>query len=152
MRKEADDLILRPFRAEDTKNALRYLSDPVTMRFIEPPFDEEKARAFLAQCALGENPLVLAVEEAGEVIGHAIFHPFDDESWEIGWVLRSNRCGHGIGTEIGKKLLAIARQKGISLLTAETVPENAASRALLEKLGFSRCGESEGLLLYQRKI
>ncbi len=93
MRKEADDLILRPFRAEDVKDALRYLSDPVTMRFIELPFDEEKTEAFLRQCALGKNPPVLAVEEAGEVIGHAIFHPFDGESWEIilamsltGWI------------------------------------------------------------------
>ena len=49
MRKEADDLILRPFRAEDVKDALRYLSDPVTMRFIELPFDEEKTEAFLRQ-------------------------------------------------------------------------------------------------------
>lgn len=152
MRKEADELILRPFRAEDARDALRYLSDPVTMRFIEPPFDEQKTKTFLAQCALGENPLVLAVEEAGEVIGHAIFHPFDAESWEVGWVLRSDRCGRGIGTAIGQRLLAIARQKGIPKLTAETVPENAASRALLEKLGFSLCGEADGLLLYQKRV
>ena len=26
------------------KDALRYLSDPVTMRFIELPFDEEKTK------------------------------------------------------------------------------------------------------------
>lgn len=59
MRKEADDLILRPFRAEDVKDALRYLSDPVTMRFIELPFDEEKTEAFLRQCALGKIRLYL---------------------------------------------------------------------------------------------
>lgn len=152
MRKEADDLILRPFRAEDVKDALRYLSDPVTMRFIELPFDEEKTEAFLRQCALGKNPPVLAVEEAGEVIGHAIFHPFDGESWEIGWVLRSDRCGYGIGAEIGQRLLTLARRKGVSFLKAEAVPENAASRALLEKLGFSLCGKADGLLLYQRKV
>ena len=34
----------------------------------------------------------------------------------------------------------------------QDVPENAASRALLEKLGFSLRGKADGLLLYQRKV
>ena len=40
----------------------------------------------------------------------------------------------------------------VAFLKAEAVPENAASRALLEKLGFSLCGKADGLLLYQRKV
>lgn len=145
-------LLVRPFAPGDERDAAVYLGDARTMRYIEPPFAAQQTHDFLLSCALRPEPLVWAVEESatGEVIGHVIFHPFDEGSWELGWVLRSDKCGQGYGTELGRALIAEAERRGIPALAAEADPRNAASLALLHSLGFSYAGQEEGLQVFRR--
>ena len=147
-------LLIRPFAPDDEPDAARYLSDPRTMRYLEPPFTPQQTRDFLRTCALRPEPLILAVEERATrtVIGHVIFHPFDEGSWELGWVLRSDKCGQGCGTELGQALLSEARRRGIPALVAETDPRNLASQALIRSLGFAYAGQDGGLLLYRYRF
>ena len=154
LRLETPRLRVRPFERKDGRDAAAYLADPVTMRWIEPVFDPQKAAAFLQECALCAEPMVDAVEEkaSGRVIGHVIFHPYEADSWEIGWILRSDRCGHGYGSELGRALLQHARAARIPTLVAETVPANAASLALIRSLGFTQTTDRDGLLVFTREV
>ncbi|MGN1250544.1 MAG: GNAT family N-acetyltransferase [Candidatus Spyradocola sp.] len=147
-------LTIRPFAPEDEPDAVKYLTDIRTMRFIEPPFTPQKTRIFLQNCAFRPEPLVFAAEERATrtVVGHVIFHPYDECSWELGWVLRSDKCGLGYGKELGQAMLGEARRRGIPALVAETDPRNAASIALIRSLGFAYAGQCGDLLLYRHRL
>ena len=82
-------LRLRQFCLEDAGQAMLYLRDPEVMRYVEEPFGEEQTQRFIRCCGLCQPPLVYALEErhSGLLTGHVIFHPFDHQGWEIGWVL-----------------------------------------------------------------
>ena len=147
-------LKIRPFTPKDEPDAAQYLADKRTMRYIEPPFTPQKTHDFLQTCAFRPEPLVFAVEEGATrtVVGHVIFHPFDEGSWELGWVLRSDKCGIGYGKELGQALLSEAKCRAIPALVAETDPRNTASIALIRSLGFAYAGQDGDLLLYRYRL
>ena len=64
------------------------LSDREVLRYIEPPFSKEKTVQFLMDAGLSEKPLVYAVEDSSSFIGYVIFHDYDEENMEIGWILK----------------------------------------------------------------
>ena len=154
MRLQTARLLIRPFTEEDLPYAA-YLADPETMRYVEPPMGAAEAAAFLRKYALCADPRVWALEyrPTGLLLGHLIYHPFDDAgAWELGWVLDSRVRGHGIAPECGRALIAHSfGEVGADRLVAETVPENAAARAVIKKLGMTPCGEEDGLLLFELK-
>lgn len=55
----------------------------------------------------------------------------------MGWWLRSGATGHGYATEAIKALAGIAFALGVERLEARTDPDNAPSRALAERAGFT---------------
>lgn len=78
--------------------------------------------------------------ETGEVIGDLGWKggPDDEGCAEIGYGLGAPWRGRGIGTEaVGALVRWALAQPGCSSLTAEVLEDNAASRRLLERLGFA---------------
>ncbi len=138
---ESKQILLRRFEQADFENTLAYLSDAQTMRYIEPIYDAVRTQDFLEQYALQKSPVVYAIvhKASTHVIGYVIYHPFEKEDcYEIGLLLQSEYCGKGYGTEIMHTLIDHAFHiQGLQELTAFTVKDNAACRALLEKLGFT---------------
>ncbi len=58
---------------------------------MEVPYTKEATQAFLTQCGAIEEPLVYAVEDCSRAfVGYIIYHPYDEVSYEIGWVLHKN--------------------------------------------------------------
>lgn len=56
---------------------------------------------------------------------------------EVGWTTAPDRWGEGIATELGKLSVAVAcEQLGLENVVAFTLPDNGASRRVMEKLGF----------------
>jgi RimJ/RimL family protein N-acetyltransferase len=53
--------------------------------------------------------------------------------------------GRGVGTALCQRLLGRAREEGIERLTATTMSDNSAARALLARLGFRTRGTSQGV-------
>ena len=49
--------------------------------------------------------------------------------------------GQGLGTELIRRLIDIARQEGLTRLTADILQENKPMQAVCRKLGFSITGE-----------
>jgi len=147
VRLETKRLAVRPFTEEDLPYAV-YLSDPATMKYVEPPMSAGEAVAFLRKYALCAEPLVWALEyrETGLLLGHVIFHPTDrPEEYELGWVLDSRVWNMGVAAESGRALIVHAfAMAGASRTLARTVAENAACRAVIRKLGLRALRRRKG--------
>ena len=81
------NITIRNMQPGDADALYRLLSDPEVMRYLEPPYSRAQTEAFLRHAGLVKPPLVYAAEENGIFIGYVIYHTYDEESVEIGWVL-----------------------------------------------------------------
>ena len=72
---------------------------------------------------------------------------------EIGFGLAAEFRGCGHGTDLVRQLVGLLEDDPIvSSVVAQTLPENTASRRVLEKAGFALTGEREGLTRYERRV
>jgi RimJ/RimL family protein N-acetyltransferase len=55
---------------------------------------------------------------------------------EVAWTVVPERWGQGLATELGAASLEVAAGLGLDDIVAFTLPHNAASRRVMEKLGF----------------
>ena len=160
-----EHLLVRRFTEADAEALYVVLSDPEVMRYIEPPFSLEQTRAFLRDAGLCAPPLVYAVLWKGELpasvpargvapslpaspllIGHLIWHAWDENSMELGWILRRDFWGMGIARELTEALLAQTDKD----VVIECCPAQAATRHLAEQFGFLLVSADEMLLQYRR--
>jgi phosphinothricin acetyltransferase len=107
-------------------------TEPRTVAQIEAWFDE----------AL----VIVAVDDhAGQVVGYAVAHPYADRCCYRGigefsvYVRRANR-GQGVGRVAMGALIEASRGKGLWKLLSRVFPENTASLALLNRMGFDEIG------------
>ena len=126
------------------------LSDPSVMRFLEPPFTREKTIQFLESAGLSDPPLIYAVEDGGIFIGYVIYHDYDADSKEIGWVLKKESWGRGYAKELTHKLISQAKAEGKAVIL-ECSPQQLASKHIAETCGFSYFGLVDGCELYRIK-
>ncbi len=149
MRIETSRLLVRELRESDAKALHAVLSDPEVMRWIEPPFSLEQTERFIREAGLCEPPLVYAVirKESGELIGHLIWHDWDEGAAELGWVLRRDCWGLGYAAELTAAMLA--QSEGAVVI--ECSPGQSASRRIAERFGFTLTGEANGLAIYKRQ-
>lgn len=68
------DITIRRMRSGDGDELYRLLSDPMVMRYLEPPYDRVQTEAFLHDAGLSEPPLVYAVQKDERFIGYVIYH------------------------------------------------------------------------------
>ena len=148
-----------------------------TERLRLVPFDENTARAVLAGDLAGINAgegwphrgtingLSMAVKRDeppgwmvtlnGTVIGDCGTHGDADETGviEIGYGLAEPFRGRTYGTEVVRAMTEwLLAQPGIQAVHASTLADNAASRRVLEKSGFSFTGYDEnGQATYHRQ-
>ncbi|HHY45555.1 MAG TPA: GNAT family N-acetyltransferase [Firmicutes bacterium] len=153
MRLNTERLEVRPFELSDVEDAYLYLSDPLVMKFVELPFDLEKTRDFIMAHGMTAEPRVYALAEraTGKLIGHVVFHRFEDDSvFELGWILSRSAWGRGYALEVSRALMDHAfRIMGLSKVVVEAVPDNVNAKKVIEKLGMRREGETaEGLELW----
>ena len=91
-----DDIIIRKFQLSDLNELYNVLSDPEVMRYIEPPYSLAQTEKFLITAGLCETPLIFAAEKDRRLIGYVIFHEYDEDSYELGWVLAKKYWGNGL--------------------------------------------------------
>ncbi|MGH3023702.1 MAG: GNAT family N-acetyltransferase [Gaiellaceae bacterium] len=77
------------------------------------------------------------------------------EEVEVGYAVAADLWGRGLATEMAEGLVAHAEERGLVGLVAYTEPTNAASRRVMEKIGFryERDVEHHGRpqVLYRRR-
>ena len=118
-----DRLRIRRFKIDDLQALYELLSDEEVMRYIEPPYSFPQTEAFLHSAGLSRSPLIYAVETANrDFVGYVIYHDYDKESKEIGWVLRRAFWGRGYAGTLTKQLIekAYAERKSAVLECSPT--------------------------------
>ena len=143
--------LIRSFTENDASALHEVLSNDEVMEYIEPPFDLEQTYDFIEEAGLCKPPLVYAlVWRATEtVIGHIIFHKYEEDSYEIGWIIRRDYWGIGIAGEVTASLIEYAKALNISSCVIECDPNQTASIRLAQKHGFIYEGEDDGCAVYR---
>ena len=142
------DITIHKMRPGDADALYRLLSDPAVMRYLEPPFDRAQTEDFLRRAGLAEPPLVYAAEENGDFIGYVIYHAYDEQSVEIGWVLLPAYWGRGYASALTDRLIDRARQEKKNVVI-ECAPMQEATKRIAVKKGFRDCGICDGLAVYR---
>ena len=143
-------LAIRPFTMEDTDALFSILSDPAVMRFIEPPYTRSQTAAFITDQLRAEVPQAYALteNETGQLIGHIIWHPYDAEAYELGWILAQEHWGKGYATEVTQALLEIVRRE-LRDIVIQCTPEQITAAKIAEANSFFFLGVENGLQVHR---
>ena len=143
-------LLIRELTMADVDALHSILSDPDVMRFIEPPYTRQQTAAFITENARCEVPLVYGLEalDTGALIGHVIWHPYDHEAYELGWILAKEHWGKGYATEITQALLGIAWSE-LKDVVVQCTPEQTTAAHIALKNSFFFLGVENSLHVYR---
>jgi len=84
------------------------------------------AAAHLAAARDGQHYGLLAHDEAGSLVGHALYVRIDETRAEVAVEVADQLQGRGLGTLLIERLAAAAEGRGIRSFVAEVLPENRA--------------------------
>ena len=140
--------LIRKMTLADLDDLYALLSDSEVMRYIEPPFSKEQTVQFLMDAGLSEKPLVYAVEDRGSFIGYVIFHDYDKDNMEIGWILKREVWGQGHASLLTKMLIDKSRKRGKGAII-ECDPRQAVTKHIAEKHGFVFFGKRDECDVYK---
>lgn len=145
-----DRLRLRELVPEDLDAVFDYVSLPDVARWTDlPPLSARSEAADLLDWMRRRFPdaegLRWGIEEreSGCLLGDVGFNTWDRESFsaDIGYTLTPRAWGRGIATEAVAAVIRFGFEEfdefRLNRIEAVTDPENAASRRVLEKLGFT---------------
>ena len=145
-------LAVRRVREDDLDELFALLSDPAVMRYLELPYDRERAADLLRTAGLSQPPLLYAAEEDGKFLGYVIFHRYGEaDAVELGWVLRRSAWGRGYAGRLTALLLSAAEGKWAEAVI-ECAPEQRASVRVAEKLGFREEGMADGCRVFRQAV
>ncbi|MBR0786781.1 GNAT family N-acetyltransferase [Bradyrhizobium iriomotense] len=136
---------IRALRPEDEVGMLAAL-DQASMqtrqrRFFAPKrhFSDSERAYFMEIDFENHVALVACAEDAGHnvIIGGGRYVVATPGCAEMAFVVIDAWQGRGIGTLLAQHLIALAREAGLTELTAEVMSDNTAMRRVFERLGFS---------------
>lgn len=152
MNLQTDRLVITDFTPEMARAVHLGSLDADTRRFLPDEVFETEAVAAeviadLMDCYSGtEGPFVHPMLVKGEYAGYVQLVPLGDGDWEIGYHTVAAHTGKGYATEAVQAFLPVMMAR-LSLTRVYGVcdAENAASLRVLEKCGFVRIYEGEGM-------
>lgn len=152
MKIETSRLVITDFRSDMAKAVYLGSLDEDTRKFLPDEVFEtiEVAEAVIADlmsCYEGtDGPFVHPMLADGEYVGYVQLVPMGDGSWEIGYHTVKAYAGKGYATEAVRAFLPVMmNQLGLTQVTGICAAENAASIRVLEKCGFRRVFEGDGM-------
>ena len=146
--------LIRNMTMKDADDLYQVLSDEHVMMYIEQAFDMKKTKDFIQSAGLCEPPLVYSIvwKTTGKAIGHAIFHSYEENACEIGWVLNRAYWGMGIADEVTKELIKYAKDLGVESCVIECDERQLASKKIAIKNRFVYEGQFDALERYRLKL
>lgn len=140
---------IRKMMESDLMNLYGTVSDSDVMKYIEEPYMLDKTKTFLQNAALLEKPLIYAAEDdSGNYIGYIIYHGYEQDSMEIGWLLNKSYWGKGYASKLTEELVKKAKLDGKNAVI-ECSPEQEATKHIAEKYGFEYAGKVDELCVYK---
>jgi RimJ/RimL family protein N-acetyltransferase len=135
---------IRALRPEDEPDMLAALEETsaqsLQRRFFATKrhFSERERAFFMEPNFRNHVALVACTEEASRsmIIGGGRYVIFEPGRAEAAFVVIDAWQGRGVGGLLTRHLIAIAREAGLTELTAEVLPENAAMLRVFDKFGF----------------
>jgi ribosomal-protein-alanine N-acetyltransferase len=104
---------------------------------------DQRHRELLAAQAEGTDFFHVLVEEDGSIVGRVNLLEAADDSAELGFRIAEKAAGQGLATTAARQVAALAAAEyGLRELRARAKVENAASRAVLARVGFVPTGET----------
>ena len=129
-------LTVRQFCLSDLNSLYKLLSDVDVMQYIEPPFSKQQTEEFLQSVGLCESPLIYAVQDKeSNFVGYVIYHKYEVDGMEIGWVLHKCEWGKGYADMLTKMLVANAALKA-KYAVIECSVEQDITKHIAVKNGF----------------
>ena len=142
---ETPRLRLRRWRSDDLDVLARWHVDPELMRHMgKPLFTREEMREDIERyqehwAKHGFGLWAAEEKESGALIGRVglAYHRVWPDDPEVGWLIDTPWQGQGLATEAGRACVAYGFEElGADRIVSICTPENAASRRVMEKLGF----------------
>jgi acetyltransferase len=155
--KNGSQVVIRPIRPEDEPLMIRFhqaLSErSVYLRYFQSlklatrtgherltricfiDYDREMALVAEYRDGSGGNPEIIAVARLSKLHGVS--------EAEAAALIRDDFQHQGLGTELYRRLIAVARQEGIARVISTMLAENREMRGICQKLGFRLRGEPE---------
>ena len=145
--KDGRDVVIRPIRAEDEplmRNFHETLSDrSVYLRFLSPMLLSERVTherlSRVCHCDYARE-IALVVEGNDRkifAVGRLSRFRGEDHEARLSVLVSDQFQGQGLGTELVKRLIEIARSEKIQRIVAIISPENEAVQKICKKLGFT---------------
>jgi RimJ/RimL family protein N-acetyltransferase len=142
---------MREISLDDLDAALAFASDPEVTRYLpfEPQSRQQERAAIVRMTAEAratprmQFELAAVSRTTGAMVGMGRigFTPGQTAAADIGYLLRRDCWGSGLGTEIAGLLVGFGfRQLGVHRVWAGHHPDNPASGRVLEKVGMIREG------------
>ena len=150
---ETGRLLLREWRESDLDPYARMCSDPEVMRYLPGVLDregsEEQISGFVRHWEeRGFGLWAVEHRATGTLIGFVGLlrqenWPEGEHKTEVGWRLDRSFWGRGLATEGARASLRYGFEDlGLDGIISITLPENAASRRVMEKAGLTFRGET----------
>jgi [ribosomal protein S5]-alanine N-acetyltransferase len=146
---ETPSLLMREMRSRDAAQLAAFLTQPRYQRHIAHRLRDDTAvtefvrRQVAAQGDRHRQIFHLAAEEklSGDVVGEGFIISHGAGEYEVGWGVHPAMWSMGLGTEIGRALLAISFEhlKG-SCAWCKIMAPNGASLTVARRIGMSEQG------------
>lgn len=147
--KEETNMNIRRMTESDLMNLYGTLSDPDVMKYIEELYTLEKTEEFLRRAGLSESPLIYAAEDdAGNYIGYVIYHEYEQNTMEIGWILNRSAWGKGYASRLTEELVKKTRLDGKNAVI-ECSPEQQVTKHIAARYGFEYDGNTDGCDIFR---
>jgi phosphinothricin acetyltransferase len=141
--------VIHDAREADLPGILAIYNDAVehtTAIWNETRVDLANRRDWLAERTAAGFPVLVALNDAGEVLGYASYGTWRSiegfrHTVEHSVYVRGDQRGQGLGPALMQALIQRARAAGLHVMVAAIEAENAASIRLHQRLGFVTTGQ-----------
>ena len=149
------NVTFRPIRPEDEPMMIKFhelLSErSVYLRYLSSITLNQRTdhKNLLRNCFIDyDREMAIVTVSKNEIIGVARLKKANGRNdGRMAIVVGDNFQGHGIGTELAKKMIQVATDEKLSMLRADILAENKNGISMLEKLGFKiRIGENKEIV------
>lgn len=136
---------LRDFRLEDAEAAHAIVGDPAVTQWLSFDTRTREQTTTMIEGAVTRAQLDLRTEfylavtlPDGELIGFARLGLDGVQAAKLGYAIRTDQWGRGYATDAARTMVGYGfRHLALHRISAAVGPDNAASIALIERLGFS---------------
>ncbi|WP_086975959.1 acetate--CoA ligase alpha subunit [Archaeoglobus fulgidus] len=138
--KDGSVVRLRPVNEKDYEGLkdlyLSLSTESLKMRFSYTPSEEEVCKIVESYLVCSEDEFGIVALLGDKIVGHAVYRKTSGDSAEVGFVVREEFQGRGLGTILLGALAEIAEKRGIKIFEADVRADNYAIIEVFKESGF----------------